>query len=584
MASNKQSASVARTAAWDNGERSYGARFVKEGFAFTRAQDLAFACGAPRIRLLVDGHPLDADATGSALAGKWSEVVAVGAPWPRALAARFVRMEAVAGYVWRQPIEITDAGRTGAENATPIDAAEARALASVFMEAPRFHYAVEDFALLLEAFVGPDAAFDAIVDALERLGGGEWKNGNDTRLQIVSALGWIHLRTSGDRRPRLQALFERWGAPEPLGERQRATGHHALDRILHGRAGVERSGARRDGKFFPSELAFVHDDPAFVLAVVEAFGKPDKYTVPDVRNAFLGGEPVIALEGARWKSYVANGGAPFVLRTFEDVRSPSVVAMVKEMAEASRAKTAARAWLDAHADYVAEVARGSQATSKPAPTVDDANPLRSVCERIERWFAENTKLSPAFRHPASEGAIAEAERVIGAKLPESYRAFLRLHDGQDEGDVELQIIPGVSRLAAIEAVVAQWKDERESDDDSGEFDAFQERDRMRSVLRHAGRIPIAGSTFWDGDNTYLDLVPGPKGTVGQVITMTTECDFVVLAPSFGELLERVATLLESGALAWDEDEQQLVPAVKGRKKAWSGHPAEWLAKRLDKAK
>lgn len=35
------------------------------------------------------------------------------------------------------------------------------------------------------------------------------------------------------------------------------------------------------------------------------------------------------------------------------------------------------------------------------------------------------------------------------------------------------------------------------------------------------RIPIAGSAYWDGDISFIDLAHGPKGVTGQLVTMVT---------------------------------------------------------------
>ena len=89
-------------------------------------------------------------------------------------------------------------------------------------------------------------------------------------------------------------------------------------------------------------------------------------------------------------------------------------------------------------------------------------------------------------------------------------------------------MPGSGALASLSAIVAQWKDERENDDEDDE-PAIE--GGVYNVMWHPRRIPIAGSEYWDGDNTYLDLHPAPKGTSGQLITFTSECDVALLGTS-----------------------------------------------------
>ncbi|MBK7396206.1 MAG: hypothetical protein IPJ34_07885 [Myxococcales bacterium] len=82
-------------------------------------------------------------------------------------------------------------------------------------------------------------------------------------------------------------------------------------------------------------------------------------------------------------------------------------------------------------------------------------------------------------------------------------------------------MPGSGALAPLEQIVAQWKDERDNDQEDDEPEA---EGGIYTVMSHPRRIPIAGSRWWDGDNTYLDLHPAPKGTEGQLIMFTSECD------------------------------------------------------------
>ncbi len=161
--------------------------------------------------------------------------------------------------------------------------------------------------------------------------------------------------------------------------------------------------------------------------------------------------------------------------------------------------------------------------------------------------AERLQLCP----PASADAISELERGIGSELPGDYRAWLSLHDGQDQR-ASIEWLPGYGRLLAAEVVLERWRDDQEwvEEDDEG-LESTQDDDRIRNVVRHAKRIPIAGNIWGDGDNTYLDLVPGPSGTIGQVIVATSECDFEVIGSSFTDFLRRWATAFEDGTLMID---------------------------------
>jgi cell wall assembly regulator SMI1/predicted DNA-binding WGR domain protein len=199
--------------------------------------------------------------------------------------------------------------------------------------------------------------------------------------------------------------------------------------------------------------------------------------------------------------------------------------------------------------------------------------MKDLWDRLEAWGAKSGAGSLKLRPGATEKDIAAAEKKMKLKFPADFRAHLALHDGQ-ESETSWPWMPGCSPLAPLHAIVERWKDERDMDE--GQRDIADESDdgKHKLGLWYPKRIPIAGSQWWDGDNTYLDFDPGTNGTAGQVLTFVTECDLVVLGASFRELLERYVTLLESGALVWDAKRCDVFPAKGG----WSGHPAEHMLK------
>ncbi len=189
--------------------------------------------------------------------------------------------------------------------------------------------------------------------------------------------------------------------------------------------------------------------------------------------------------------------------------------------------------------------------------------LRALWVRFDHWFAENADTALALRGPATEEAIRAAEDIMGLRFPEDFRASLAIHDGQDPG-YGVEWPPGGGRLAPLDAIVKQWQDEQDwvEPNDPG-LNSLDLEDRLRTVLRDPRRIPIAGNLYWDQDNMYLDLVPGPKGTEGQVLQLVSECDFQICGRSFEDFLERFIELLETGKLAFEPGNPgRIVPAFK----------------------
>lgn len=163
-------------------------------------------------------------------------------------------------------------------------------------------------------------------------------------------------------------------------------------------------------------------------------------------------------------------------------------------------------------------------------------------------LAKKAKKPLGLRKGVSEKTLAAAEKKMKLAFPSDFRASLLLHDGQEGAQEELfEWMPGCSPLASLDAIVAQWSDELENADDEDEEPAVDEDPRLHRAIFHAKRIPIAGTPYWDGDNTHVDLFPGPKGKSGQLVTFVTECDRVVLGESFSAALESYVEALESGA-------------------------------------
>jgi len=204
--------------------------------------------------------------------------------------------------------------------------------------------------------------------------------------------------------------------------------------------------------------------------------------------------------------------------------------------------------------------------------------VRDLWQRIEAWGRAAGAGSLRLRPPALEDEIRRAEEVMGLVFPEDLRASLLCHDGE-EPDPDFEWLPGCAPLQPLQALVARWTEARgwaEADPNADPDEGESEDGRHRLCLWHPRRIPIAGSPFWDGDNTYVDLAPGSRGTEGQILTFTSECDLEVLGPSFRATLEKYVCLLERGELVWSASDSRVVPA-DGR---WNGHAAEVFARMI----
>jgi hypothetical protein len=331
------------TAALSHGAAADGARFVRPGFAFTAADDLAFALGYPHLTYLADGHPDDADPEAAAplYVSKHGLAPTV---WPREVAARVAR----AFGNWFDDAKVAEAYRT----AGAITADEARQIIRSELHGNNSRILL----LLLEALVGPSVVVSTAVDQLEAFSGQEWTDsGPNIRTDLpptILSLGYLLLRLPADEaagaRARLEALYQVW-TEEP--KRFRTAAAKAIDVVLHGAAGAERSAYRAGGQISPYAPLHILDDPAWVARIVKASGAPDQSAKPDARLVFLGGDEVLDLELSRWKKYTKPGAHTLLVEQLGKIQSPQILPWMLEMSATSKAKGDAQAWFLAHADF-----------------------------------------------------------------------------------------------------------------------------------------------------------------------------------------------------------------------------------------
>jgi cell wall assembly regulator SMI1 len=174
--------------------------------------------------------------------------------------------------------------------------------------------------------------------------------------------------------------------------------------------------------------------------------------------------------------------------------------------------------------------------------------IAPVLARLDAWYAAHLPTDKyVLNPPATDSQLDAFERLIGFKMPRSYRQLYRWHDGEE--DDRWGHIYGLPLLSLRQAG-AQWT-------------AWNE------VLAGFGgnryEIPGAGwpegavdpayiNPCWiplthdgSGNHIGLDFDPWPGGRLGQVILYGRDEDVkAVLAQSLGRFLNWIASLLESG--------------------------------------
>jgi cell wall assembly regulator SMI1 len=182
--------------------------------------------------------------------------------------------------------------------------------------------------------------------------------------------------------------------------------------------------------------------------------------------------------------------------------------------------------------------------------IEHEGEMRSLWSRLELLMADKAK-PPRLRPPATEAAIAAAEATMSLSFPPDFRASLLVHDGQEDGEDDLdtlQWLPNQAPLAALDRIVEQWCEHCKTYEQfhANEEPQLIEDGTLHHYFWHPKRIPIAGNPHFDQDNVYIDFIPGPNGVAGQLALFGKGAFGSVLAPSFRTALTIFADALASG--------------------------------------
>jgi len=326
---------VRSTQALEHGSAASGAKQIKPGFGITKAADLTFALGFPHLEYIIDEHPDDARAEMIAYERRSYRL-----GWPRGVAIRWCRITASKGFK-RTPqgaTELDAAGKKALKNGSALTAEEiALTLKSIFSDTSSYED-LRELVRLYEAFVGPELVATQLVDALEKSSNNVWNHQDPDRAMVMHHLGFLLLRlpsAMADKlRARLAAVFDRRIKALPDKELKPRKGERgsilrALDVVLNGKVGAERSGERNEDTILADDLVHVTKDEAFVRAAASV------QSSPDARLVFLGGEPV--LEHLVDVFLRLRGMHHLLIDNFAEVASPKAVELLQKIARGKEA-------------------------------------------------------------------------------------------------------------------------------------------------------------------------------------------------------------------------------------------------------
>jgi len=177
--------------------------------------------------------------------------------------------------------------------------------------------------------------------------------------------------------------------------------------------------------------------------------------------------------------------------------------------------------------------------------------MKETWTKIENWLKNNAdQIYNSLNDGADEEDFESLEEVINKKLPEDFKAFYGVHNGQDtasEGLIDTEEFLSTERIMDEWQV---WKDLY----DKGVFDesVSEADDGIKERWWHPSWIPI---TYDGSGNHYcLDLSPDEGGKKGQIIRIWHDSpERELVASSFSEWLNEFTEDLGNEEYIYSEE-------------------------------
>lgn len=170
------------------------------------------------------------------------------------------------------------------------------------------------------------------------------------------------------------------------------------------------------------------------------------------------------------------------------------------------------------------------------------------------WMHENSILSYGdINPPASHEGISILDEIYTGKVPDELKAIYRIHDGQT--GASNGIFAGYYFMSIREIIEAQALAVSFYEDTTlNKYAKSLIAEEILPTFVHPERLSFASSG--GGNFLAIDLKPGDKGTVGQVINCGRDDSIMqVLSYSFSDFLIKYAYLLRNDRIkpVLDED-------------------------------
>ena len=184
--------------------------------------------------------------------------------------------------------------------------------------------------------------------------------------------------------------------------------------------------------------------------------------------------------------------------------------------------------------------------------------MKKAWQKIESWIKDN---HPVMFSTLNAGAttqeLIELESAIGINLPEDFKTFLSIHNGQSW--TNLTLFDG-DKMSSIEDIIRDWQlwEKVLPDIDADCIKMYGQPQKsipdkgIKDDWWNSAWVPITADG--SGDSYCIDLDPTSEGTHGQIIRMYhDDPGRELIAPSFRSWIEAYVTDLENGVYVPSDD-------------------------------
>jgi cell wall assembly regulator SMI1 len=177
--------------------------------------------------------------------------------------------------------------------------------------------------------------------------------------------------------------------------------------------------------------------------------------------------------------------------------------------------------------------------------------MKEIWASIENWIKVNhPEILETLNSGATEQDFINFKSIVGLDLPEPFRDFLSIHNGQKW--THLKLFDG-DRLLSMEDIIDDWESWKsvlpEIDAQCREDFGFPASSLPEKGIKdnwwNEAWVPITSNG--SGDSYCIDLDPTPEGQKGQIIRMWHDVpERELIAPSFTAWINKFINDLDNG--------------------------------------